>query len=76
MKVEKYQTPLSMNQFAVNSTSEEFSDIIETSQIHNVSYDSNPNDGWNDQVKDEPIGDAIIPLLLLALLYIRIKFKG
>ena len=76
VKVEEYQKPLRMNQFTVNATNEEPLDIIETGQIQNVGYDSNPNEGWNEQVKDEPIGDAIIPLLLLALLYIKIKFKG
>ena len=76
VKVEEYQKPLSMNQFAVNATDEESSDIIETGQMQNVGYDSNPNEGWNEQVKDGPIGDAIIPLLLLALLYIRIKLRG
>ena len=76
VEVEEYQKPLKINQFATNYTSEESSDIIETGQIQNVGYDSNPNEGWNEQVKDEPIGDAIIPLLLLALLYIKIKFKG
>ena len=76
VKVEEYQKPLSMNQFAVNATDEESSDIIETGQMQNVGYDSNPNEGWNEQVKDGPIGDAIIPLLLLTLLYIRIKLRG
>ena len=64
-----------MNQFAVNSISEESSDIIETGQMQNVGYDSNPNEGWNEQVSGGPIGDCILPLLLLTLLYVRIKTR-
>ena len=72
VKVAEYQKPLSMNQYDKEYTSEEESDVIETGQMQNVGYDSNPNEGWN---KPAPIGDCILPLLLLTLLYVRIKIR-
>lgn len=57
--------------------------FVETGDIQSVGYDSNPNEGWGEQVKDEedddtsdgPIGDAILPLLLFLLLYTTIRRK-
>ena len=57
--------------------------FVETGDIQSVGYDSNPNEGWGEQVKDEeddntsdgPIGDAILPFLLFLLLYTAIRRK-
>lgn len=74
--VESFQKPLKVNQSSSSdATGDDDEVVIETGQMQNVGYDSNPNEGWNEQVKDEPIGDCILPLLLLTLLYVRIKTR-
>lgn len=53
--------------------------FVETGDIQSVGYDSNPNEGWGEQVKDEedddtsdgPIGDAIIPFLMCAVVVVK-----
>ncbi len=54
--------------------------FIETGDIQSVGYNTNPDEGWGEQVEDDdtqegPIGDAILPLLLCLLLYIGFRRK-
>ena len=71
--VESFQKPLKVNQSSSSdATGDDDEVVIETGQMQNVGYDSNPNEGWGEQVD---LGNAIIPLFLFVLLYIRIKFK-
>ncbi len=65
---------------AINNMPNTHTPFVETGDIQSVGYDSNPNEGWGEQIEEDntsegPIGDAILPLLLCLLLYIGFRRK-
>ena len=76
----KYNTPINIKIKTKDNIIDET--IIATNNAMFVAPDSNPDEGWGEQVEDDddiedgPIGDAILPLLMFILLYFGIRRKA